>query len=198
METRPERAWQARASRVVEIVQYSPEWATVFGDLKRVLEACLGKLGLAVEHVGSTAVPGLAAKPIIDLDIVIGSREQLPTVIASLSRLGYFYQGDKGVPGREAFGRGGDDVPRDGSGRRWPGHHLYVCAKDSAELGRHLAFRDFLRANPKVAAEYAMLKRRLAQEHADDRDAYSLGKSDFIARVLRLAAGEGSGAVEKW
>ena len=128
-------------------------------------------------HVGSTAVPGLAAKPIIDLDVVVASRDEVPRAIEALDRLGYAHRGDLGVPGREAF-RGPATVP---------GHHLYLCAADSSELRRHLAFRDHLRSHPGSAAEYARLKRDLAARHQGDREAYTRGKTAFVEEILRAA-----------
>ena len=171
--------------RPVEIVEYDPEWPEVFADLSAVIGRILGDLALGIEHVGSTAVPGLCAKPIIDLYVVILSRERLPQVVQALSGLGYVHQGDLGIVGREAFGIVGADVPRDGRGRLWPEHHLYVCAGDSIELRRHLAFRDALRADPLRAAAYGVLKRQLAQQFRDDRDGYCQGKTLFIESVLR-------------
>lgn len=173
----------------VVIADYDAGWPEAFQDLKQALEAGLGPLALAIEHVGSTAVPGLAAKPIIDLDVVIESVDRLPQAIAALARLGYVHQGDRGIAGREMFWRLGPDVPRDGSGRSWPEHHLYVCARDSAELARHLAFRDYLRAHPKTAAAYAKLKRGLARRFPRDREAYSRAKTEFVAAALRRAKG---------
>jgi GrpB-like predicted nucleotidyltransferase (UPF0157 family) len=169
----------------VVVVPYDPEWARVFEALRHVYRGTLGELVVAIEHVGSTSVPGLAAKPIIDIDVVIQSHAELPAVMDGLTRLGYRHKGDLGVPGREAFGRdGADDVPRDGSGRRWPAHHLYACASDSRELRRHLAFRDWLRSNPEVAHEYGNLKQRLTELYRDDWEAYTDGKSDFIEGIL--------------
>jgi GrpB-like predicted nucleotidyltransferase (UPF0157 family) len=127
-------------------------------------------------------VPGLAAKPIIDLDVVIGSPDDLPAVIAELRPLGYRPQGDLGVPGREAF-----NYP---PGR--PPHHLYVCALGHRELARHLAFRDFLRAHPDTARTYATLKRSLASRFRNDRDAYTEAKTTFIEQVLATGATEGA------
>jgi len=89
-----------------------------------------------------------------------------------------------GQPGHEAFAREGPDVPRDGSGRAWPEHHLYVCARESQELARHLAFRDWLRARPEVAAAYARLKRDLAERFRHDRDACCTAKTEFVERTL--------------
>jgi GrpB-like predicted nucleotidyltransferase (UPF0157 family) len=170
-------------------VSYDPEWPRIFEALREVYLNALGELAIAIEHVGSTSVSGLAAKPIIDIDVVIQSRDELPSVVQRLALLGYRHQGDLGVPGREAFARdGADDVPRDGSGRRWPAHNLYVCALNCSELRRQLMFRDWLRGNPAVAAEYGMLKRRLADIYSDDRESYTDAKTDFIEAALKRAS----------
>ena len=101
--------------------------------------------------------------------------EDVPRAIARLTELGYAHEGDGGIAGREAM--------------RWPvgevRHHLYVCAPDTAAYREHLAFRDYLRAHPEAALEYADLKRRLAAQYASDRDAYQAGKTAFIVRALR-------------
>jgi len=171
--------------KLIEIVPYDTRWPTQFEALRQVYVAALDGDTVSVEHVGSTSVPGLAAKPILDIDLVIPSRRDLAPAVRRLARLGYRHQGDLGIVGREAFSRdGADDVPRDGSGRQWPEHHLYVCAADSEELHRHLAFRDALRADPRLVEDYAALKRALAERFRHDRDAYSTAKTEFVQRVL--------------
>ena len=174
-------------TRVVRVVDYDPQWPLTFADLSNVIEAALGDLVLSIEHVGSTSIPGLAALPIIDLDAVIESREILPHVVQSLAGLGYSHEGDLGVSGREAFRRHGHDVPRDGTGRLWANHHLYVCARDNRGLAEHVAFRNYLREHPDEASEYGELKRRLAERYRHDVDAYINGKDAFVERVLRRA-----------
>ncbi|MBI4201880.1 MAG: GrpB family protein [Chloroflexi bacterium] len=173
--------------RPVIIVSYDPAWPQQFDSLQKAISVPLGPQALAIEHVGSTAVPRLPAKPIIDMDVVIASRDLLPQASERLSTLGYAHQGDLGVPGREAFGRTDDCTPWDGSGRTWPEHHLYVCAHDSLELARHLAFRNYLRANPDAARAYAALKRHLAKRYGNDREAYTQGKTAFVLEALRKA-----------
>ncbi|MDH6269896.1 GrpB-like predicted nucleotidyltransferase (UPF0157 family) [Rhizobium sp. SG_E_25_P2] len=158
----------------VIIVPYDPAWPVIFDALRRRIEAALGPIATAVEHVGSTSVPGLAAKPIIDIDAVIADDTALPAAIARLSAIGYADQGEKGVAGRRAF------APPPGLAR----HHLYVCASDSAELRRHLLFRDRLRANPDLAAAYGALKQRLAAEYGRDREGYTEAKTGFIENAL--------------
>jgi GrpB-like predicted nucleotidyltransferase (UPF0157 family) len=159
-----------------------------FIALKGVYSRTLGELAQTIEHVGGTSVPGLAAKPVIDVDIVIASQVAFPEVIRALSALGYRHNGDQGVPGREAFTRDGDDVPRDGTERRWPEHHVYASAADSTEFGRHLVFRDWLRGHPAKAAEYAALKRHLADTYRDDRARYNEAKTDFVEATLLEAS----------
>jgi GrpB-like predicted nucleotidyltransferase (UPF0157 family) len=176
----------------ITIGEYDPQWPVAFAAVRHVLAKALGTLALAIEHVGSTAIPGLAAKPILDLDVVIACREYLPDVIEALSLLGYFHQGDLGIVGREAFGRRSPDVPRDGTGRAWPAHHLYVCAHDSAELARHITFRDYLRKHPEAVEAYAKLKRRLAERFAHDHEEYAQHKTGFVEDVLRRADGSDS------
>lgn len=173
----------------VIIADYDPDWPQVFADLKAAISVALGDLALAVEHVGSTYVPGLPAKPIIDLDVVLAGIEQLPQVVQVLSKLGYVHQDDLGIPEREAFAREGEDVPRDGTGRAWMEHHLYACANSSRELRRHLAFRDHLRANPETATAYGELKRASAGRFRHDREAYCEAKTEFVEGVLRKAMG---------
>ena len=158
----------------VVIVAYDRRWPARFAALRDRLAGALGPLAVGIEHVGSTAVPGLAAKPIIDLDVVIATREDLPAVIQRLRPLGYEHEGDLGVAGREAF-----TSPADG-----PPHHLYVCAVESPALARHLALRDLLRVDPEAAAAYGDLKRALAVRFRHDRAAYTDAKSVFIEALL--------------
>jgi GrpB-like predicted nucleotidyltransferase (UPF0157 family) len=159
----------------------------MFEELRAVLQNALGVSCRRIEHVGSTSVPGLVAKPIIDLDAVVAT-EDLRPAIEFLARLGYIHQGNLGIRGREAFEREAEDVPRAGCKRTWPAHHLYVCPEDSPELARHLAFRDCLRANPEIAKQYAGLKSDLSKRYKSDRQAYTLAKTSFIENTLRLNA----------
>ncbi|MCV3766699.1 GrpB family protein [Rhizobium sp. TRM95796] len=161
----------------VIIVAYDPAWPEIFEALRRRIEAALGPIAIAVEHVGSTAVPGLPAKPIIDIDVAIAGDSALPTAIAALATIGYAHQGEKGIAGRHAFA-----APA-GLAR----HHLYLCAAHSAELRRHLAFRDRLRADAGLAAAYGALKMRLAEEFGWDREGYTIAKTSFIETALEDA-----------
>ncbi|MGG3523039.1 GrpB family protein [Bacillus pseudomycoides] len=167
----------------IKIEDYNPEWSIIFKDLKCVIEAELGDLLLSIEHVGSTSVNNLSAKPIIDLDLIIDNHDMLPQVIQRLEKLGYYHQGDLGIEGREAFGRKDRLTPWHGEKRIWIEHHLYVCCKDNKELAKHLAFRNYLRIHPDAVREYGQLKKKLA-ETAKDRVSYTEGKSDFVNTIL--------------
>jgi GrpB-like predicted nucleotidyltransferase (UPF0157 family) len=159
----------------IVIADPDPGWPALFERLAEPVRAAVAELHARVEHVGSTAVPGLAAKPIIDMDVVVVSTTDVPEAIERLRRLGYVYQGDKGIEGREAF-----LCPRGA-----PVHHLYVVVDGSRPHSDHIRFRDHLRAHPEVAREYAALKRDLAQRHGADRIAYTDAKTAFITAALR-------------
>jgi GrpB-like predicted nucleotidyltransferase (UPF0157 family) len=165
--------------RTVQIAEYDPAWPQRFHALARRAASALGGVAVAVEHVGSTSVPGLAAKPVIDLDVVVRA-EDVERAVARLAAIGYVHRGELGIPGRHAF------RPPPGE----PKHHLYVCVAGSAGLRDHLRFRDHLCAHPADAAEYAALKRRLAEQHRDDPEAYQGAKSAFIADLTRRAAAD--------
>jgi GrpB-like predicted nucleotidyltransferase (UPF0157 family) len=169
------------------IQEYSPEWPKVFEQLKAVYESHLGNLIIEVQHVGSTSVEGLAAKPVIDIDLIIESNQILPEIIKKLGSLGYEYAGDLGIIDREAFRRNSDNVPVDGTNRLWQKHNLYVCPKEGVSLRNHLALRDHLRNNPEKAKEYGDLKKRLALQNPDNIDLYVEGKTLFIVGILKSA-----------
>ncbi len=169
------------------VVDHDPEWLRIFEMLKRVYKEHLGELIIRVEHVGSTAVPGLCAKPCIDIDIVIEDYSKLPTIIEKLSELGYSYEGDQGIRGREAFKRADAKVPWDGTHTRKMDHHLYVCPKKSEELKKHITFRDYMKEHPEFKEEYCRLKKNLALKHREDRITYTEAKTTFIETVLERA-----------
>ncbi len=161
----------------VVVVPYDDRWPGAFREIRAELAAALGDAALAIEHVGSTAVPGLAAKPVIDIDVVIASTADFPSVRTRLEGIGYRHEGDLGIPGREAF--------KYEDKRHLMKHHLYVCTADAAELKRHLAFRDHLRTHPDDRDAYGAVKRLAALRHPDDIDGYMDEKADIIKTILR-------------
>jgi GrpB-like predicted nucleotidyltransferase (UPF0157 family) len=168
----------------INIYEYDEQWAITFQLLKHIIKHTLKELIIEIEHVGSTSVKGLGAKPILDIDVVIEDYSILPEVIYKLETIGYYHQKNWSFKGREAFGRKDISVPWDGKSTSWMEHHLYVCNKDSEELARHLEFRDYLRSNPKALIEYEQLKKDLAR-HSKDRTDYTLGKTNFIEAILK-------------
>jgi len=163
--------------RTIVVVDYDPAWPAAFERLRAAIWPGVRDAAEAIEHVGSTAVPGLAAKPIIDLDIVVRSGAEVPAAIARLAMLGYAHRGNLGIEGREAF----DGAPGPHA------HHLYVCPRDSAALANHVAVRDYLRAHPDAAREYGQLKKALATRFPHDIEAYAGGKTDLLQRIMRAA-----------
>ncbi len=158
------------------IVQsYDSRWPREFDSLRSRLASGLNGLAVSIEHVGSTAVPGLAAKPIIDIDVLLRTEADLPAAITKLAALGYVYQGDLGIHGREAFQTPANDFS----------HHLYVCLPECEEYRRHLVFRDYLRSHPEAVEAYGELKRGLALKFTEDRNEYTKAKSEFIAEILK-------------
>lgn len=163
---------------MIQVVKYDPQWPQAFEQIRLELEQALGELALRIEHVGSTSVPGLAAKPIIDLDVVIGDDADLSLVIRCLEEIGYRHEGDLGIPGREAFGyRAKDHLQK---------HHLYVCRESSGELRRHVWFRDYLRTHPEAAAGYGAVKQEGARLHPESIDDYIAYKTACILEIYQL------------
>jgi GrpB-like predicted nucleotidyltransferase (UPF0157 family) len=164
----------------IVIVDYDPRWPEEFARLRDRAQSAMGELAVSVEHVGSTAVPGLPAKPVIDMVVAIASDDDLPEAIERLEAIGYRARGDLGVPGREAFS--------------WPEgetrHHLYVSPTTSEELRAQVAFRDLLLSDSRLATDYVALKRELAEKYRDDRPSYTDGKNDFIAAALASSIAE--------
>jgi GrpB-like predicted nucleotidyltransferase (UPF0157 family) len=164
-------------TRTVIVEDYDPAWPRDFELLRQRIWPVLADVALRIEHVGSTSVPGLAAKPIIDMTIVVGSRLEVPATIERLAALGYVHRGNLGIDDREAF-----DHP---AGLRR--HNLYVCPADTIGVVNQIAVRDYLRAHPEAAARYGVLKKELADRFPGDIDSYVLGKTDFVLEILRRA-----------
>jgi GrpB-like predicted nucleotidyltransferase (UPF0157 family) len=159
----------------VELRSYQPEWESQYEAEVEYLESVAGERFLDYEHVGSTAVEGLAAKPVIDLLAVVSDLDEASELVTVLDDGGYSYRPNDGVDDRLFFAKG----PR--TNRT---HYLSVCERTSDCYREQVAFRDYLRSNPEVAAEYERLKRDLAAEHSEDRSAYTERKSEFVERVL--------------
>lgn len=160
----------------IVVQQYNPQWAAEFEKIQAYLLPHIGDLIVGIHHVGSTSVPGLSAKPIIDFDIEIASMDIFPKIKERLGCLGFRHEGDYGISGREAFKRDKTDD--------FMAYYMYVCPSNSAELKKHLYFRDALCADPKAANDYGVLKADIADKFGNDIDAYIDGKAEFIRGVL--------------
>ena len=169
------------ATKYVEVLPYDGQWKQDFIDISSEIREALGDLALRIEHVGSTSVEGLSAKPIIDIDVVIKGSD-FDSVVAKMAAIGYVHEGNLGIVGREAFKYEGKEHLRR--------HHLYVCPEDSPELRRHLAFRDYLRSHREAVAEYSRIKEEGAALYPYDIDGYIAYKSPFIESIYREIQGE--------
>ena len=156
----------------IVIVDYDPSWPARFEAEAERLREALGDVAERIEHVGSTAVPGLAAKPVIDIQLSVASFEPSERYAAPLRRLGYEQYPDPGMPDHRIF-----TLPKAGGPRQV---NLHVCETGSDWERRHPAFRDRLRSDPTARDEYAALKRQLALEHGNDVESYADAKGDFI------------------
>jgi len=170
--------------RRIDVVDYDPQWVTVFEKESEILARIFGQRLVDIQHIGSTAVPGLAAKPIIDILIVIDHTDDIDSFNPSMESLAYRVRGEcldatiPGTPGRFYFTKETNGVRS---------HHVHICAKGHPEIMDKLAFRDYLRAHKSVALAYADLKRLLAVDHHFDNISYMRGKDDFVKSVLEDA-----------
>jgi GrpB-like predicted nucleotidyltransferase (UPF0157 family) len=172
--------WSNAAEDPIEIVPYDPAWPARFAGEAAAIAGALGEgFAYTIEHVGSTAVPGLAAKPIIDIAIAVPDRDRWSGLVAPLRSLGYVHWDDNPDPTKMFFVKG---MPPFGTGRT---HHVHVHAADAVET--LVRFRDLLRADAAEAARYGELKRRLATDLRTDRDAYTQAKTAFVLAALRKA-----------
>jgi len=166
----------------IEVVDYDPAWPGWFEQVRARVWPAVGDVALRIDHVGSTSVPGLAAKPIIDMDIVVASEEAVRPAIERLARIGYRWRGDLGVTGREAF-----DPPPDPP---LPAHHLYLVVEDNKAHLDHWLLRDLLRRDAEARERYDRLKRKNVEVAAGDIDVYVAAKAELVAELLTTARAE--------
>lgn len=164
--------------RTVEIVPYDPQWPARFEATAAELRRALGANVVAVHHVGSTAVPGLAAKPVIDVLPVVADLGAVSQAEPALVDLGYEPRGEYGLPGRRYF-------VREAGGRRTD--HVHVYEADDPAVARHLALRDYLRAHAEEAAQYGALKASVAEQYPHDRRRYSEAKGPIVSALEQRA-----------
>ena len=158
----------------IVVLPYDEKWKQDFIDIKNEIMDAIGTLAIAIEHVGSTSVVGLSAKPIIDIDVVVKPGDVEKTIRA-LEHIGYIHEGNLGIEGREAFAYEGKE--------HLQAHHLYVCPENSEELKRHLAFREYLRTNQVAREKYGSIKLEAAKLYPDDIEKYIEYKSPIIEEI---------------
>lgn len=170
------------------VVNYREHWLTDFVAIKEILLKEVGHLKTKVEHIGSTSIPGLAAKPIIDIDLVYSHLEQFREIAKKLTSLGYVHHGDQGISGREVFKRSTSPVKHvllDSIV-----HHLYVCHESNEELKRHLLFREALKRDKQLRVNYESLKLDLARKANQNKKVYTQLKEkeskEFFESVFDL------------
>ncbi len=169
------------------IEKYSPNWPHFFNDIKREIENALYGIEYNIEHIGSTSVPYLDAKPIIDIDIIYSTQADFLRIKAGLEKAGYYHNGDQGIKDREVFKRDGQSVNEILDSVK---HHLYVCPVNSQALERHLLSRDYLKKNNWARLEYQQMKYELAEKANQNRKRYAelkeLKINSFIDRIIAL------------
>ncbi|MCL2035718.1 MAG: GrpB family protein [Oscillospiraceae bacterium] len=161
---------------IVKVVPYDPAWKEEFQRVYHFLMGHLKEYIISIDHVGSTSIEGMPAKPILDIDIVIDSYDGFPPVLSKLESLGFVHEGNEGVEGREVFHRTFFD--------EFMAYHLYVTPKDARPHIEHLRFREYMRNHPDDAKAYGEIKQKLAQKYSTDIDGYFLAKCQFVNPIM--------------
>jgi len=163
----------------VAVVAHDPEWESKYTSEAEKIREAFGSIGFEIHHIGSTAIQGIYAKPIIDMLVEVDSIDAVDERAQALVALGYEAMGEFGIPGRRYFRKDNQSGIRE--------FQLHAFAAGSAAVERHLAFRNYLRVHPEVAREYSELKRRLAKEYPSNMEAYIDGKDPFIRATEQVA-----------
>jgi GrpB-like predicted nucleotidyltransferase (UPF0157 family) len=166
-------------SRIIEVTSYNPDWPYLYREEARQIVTSLTGEIVLIHHIGSTAIPGIKAKPVIDILGEVRSIERVDNFNKALISLGYNPHGENGIPGRRYFNKKADNTHT---------HHIHIFQVGHPEIDRHLNFRDYLRIHPDEAQAYSQLKEELAQKYRDDSIAYTEGKNDFVQKIDRRAA----------
>lgn len=172
-------------SKSIHLEPYQNDWKTAFESLKSYYSSLLEKFAIEILHVGSTSIPGLLAKPILDIDIVVYEKEELHSISDLLVNAGYLSKGDQGIEGRYAFKQTSLQVPITIDRHQWMQHHLYICFHDSLALKNHLTIKQALVEDMGLRQRYAALKESLAADPQMTRVDYTIKKTDFIIEILK-------------
>lgn len=163
----------------VEVVPHNPAWCKDFETESKQIASAMGENLVAIHHIGSTAIPTIYAKPILDFLIEVQDIRQTDQQAETMAKLGYEALGEFGLPGRRYFRKNRSPEIRT--------HNVHTYQVGSPEITRHLAFRDYLLAHPEVAQQYSDLKRQLAQQYPQDIERYMDGKDGFIKAIEQTA-----------
>lgn len=163
--------------RILTVVDYDEMWPTLFENERTLLQMTLGKVISRIHHIGSTSVPGLSAKPVIDILIEVANLEELDSLNQAMEGVGYTVRGENGILNRRYFTKGGNQRS----------HHIHAFATGDAQIIKHLAFRDYLIKHNDVAIQYALMKKSAMLLCENDSHRYSIYKADFIQKHLRMA-----------
>ena len=164
-------------TKKVVVLPYDAAWQSDFEKIKDEIQEALKELIIGIEHVGSTSVKGMSAKPCIDIDVIIEDYSVFAAVVETLKKIGYIHEGDLGIKEREAFKYSGKE--------HLQAHHLYVCPKYSEELRRHISFRDFLRRDPEAVKRYSLTKEKAVELFPNDIEGYIKYKSSCIEELYK-------------
>jgi len=164
------------SNRVLEVVDYDPNWKKTFETERALLTKAIGINAVKIEHIGSTSVIGLAAKPVIDILIEVTNLKELDTANENLKALGYKIKGENGISGRRYYQKGGNQRT----------HHIHAFQTNDLHLDRHRAFKEYLIAHPTIATEYAAIKKQ-AVSKSGNINVYMVLKNDFIQKHEKLA-----------
>ena len=163
--------------REVVVVPYDEKWPEMFNVESFLIKALLGDVAKNIHHIGSTSVPGLSAKPVIDILLEVSDIKELDQCTPAMVNAGYSARGENGITGRRYFIKGGDQRS----------HQVHAFSVGDIQILRHLAFRDYLRKNREAARDYAEIKRAAVLLYKNDAQRYSAFKTDFIEHHLQLA-----------
>ncbi len=163
--------------RKVEVVPYNSVWKQKFIEEAKKIEKIFKEIFIDIYHIGSTAIPLVKAKPIIDIMVEVEDINKVNSYNKQMEKLGYVALGEYGIPKRRFFQKGGNKRT----------HHVHIFEKGNPHIKRHIDFRDYLISNPKIAEEYSHLKEKLAKKYRHDIDKYQEGKDSFIKRIDKLA-----------
>lgn len=162
------------AKIMIQLVEYDDNWPILFQNESKHILSVVGIAIISIEHIGSTAVVGFMAKPVIDIAGALDDINSIASIIDSIEVIGYRYYGENGLPGRYYFVKQTSDMK----------YHLHVVQHESLYWKRYLAFRDVLRNSQTIRDDYARLKKKLTMQYTEDSNAYSVAKSSFIEQIL--------------